>query len=113
MSGLLSLFLAYKEKAGLCPTKSDVCARGASDVAANAAVMFRGSAAKRCDAFRLYRAEGTHHLAKPYITPEGHITFRGSGTHRSKNESTLPRAFIFGGDSRARTYDLTDVNRAL
>ena len=42
-------------------------------------------------------------------------TSLGEGKHHSKNAplSVDKSAFFVGGDSGARTYDLTDVNRAL
>ena len=43
--------------------------------------------AKRCDVFRILTRE-THITSEGNITPEGHIAFRASGTHRSKQKST-------------------------
>ena len=43
--------------------------------------------AKRCDVFRILTREA-HITCEANITPDGHITFRASGTHRSKTKST-------------------------
>jgi hypothetical protein len=47
--------------------------------------------AKRCDVFRILTREA-HITCEANITPEGHITFRRGGTHRSKK---MPISFLY------------------
>ena len=62
--------------------------------------MYCACGAKWCDVFRLTRE--AHITDEVNITPEGHITFRASGTHRWKKH--LPRQVLFSGwDGWVRT----------
>ena len=44
--------------------------------------------------FRILTREA-HITSEGNITPEGHISFRASGTHRSKNKSTSYEVLLF------------------
>ena len=60
--------------------------------------------AKCCDVYRILTREA-HITSEGNITPEGHISFRVSGTHRSKNKSTSYEVFLF-----LERFDKKDAN---